>query len=120
METILLSIFIMVLMVALNRYLIIENLALRQQLAIMKHNAKRPKIRKRDRIFWIILSKFWNRWKSALVIVQPATVIRWHRKGFKLFWTFKSKKRGPGRPHLKPEIRKLVKKMAKENPLWGA
>ena len=97
-----------------------ENLALRQQLSIYHHSKKRPKIRLRDRIFWILVSRSWKKWKDALIIVKPETVIGWHRKGFKLFWTWKSQKRGPGRPKISIEIRKLIKKMAKENPNWGA
>jgi putative transposase len=71
---------------------------LRQQLAIMKQKNKRPKIRIRDRIFWVFLSRFWKDWKSVLIVVKPATVINWHRKGFKLFWAYKSREKGPGRP----------------------
>ena len=63
-----------------------DNIALRQQLAILRHNAKRPKLRRRDRIFWVWLSKFWTQWRIALVIVKPETVVRWHRQGFKLYW----------------------------------
>ena len=68
----------------------IENLVLRQQLAVYHQSIKRPKIRLRDRIFWIFISQFWRKWKNALIIVKPETVIGWHRKGFKLFWTWKS------------------------------
>jgi len=84
----------------------------------MKQSVKRPKIRMRDRIFWVLLFRIWRGWKDALIVVKPATVIRWHRKGFRLFWKFKSKI--PGRPRINPEIRKLVKKMALANPTWGA
>ena len=63
----------------------IENLALRQQVAAFKHSVKRPKLRRRDRIFWVLLSRLWPNWRSALAIVQPETVIKWHRMGFKLF-----------------------------------
>ena len=70
--------------------LAIENLALRQQLAVCKQSVKRPKLRPRDRIFWVWLSRVWPNWQSALVIVQPETVIRWHRQGFKLYWRWKS------------------------------
>jgi putative transposase len=62
----------------------------------------------------------WKDWKSVLIVVKPETVIRWHRKGFKLFWTFKSRKRFVGRSSLDPEIRKLIQAMARANPLWGA
>ena len=64
----------------------VENLALRQQLAVYEHSTKRPKLRPRDRVFWVLLSQLWPNWRSALAIVQPETVIQWHRKGFKLYW----------------------------------
>jgi transposase InsO family protein len=95
-----------------------ENLALRQQLAVMKRTNKRPKIRMMDRLFWILLSRFWSPWRRSLVIVKPETVVRWYRKGFKFFWKVKSK--GPGRPKIGYEIRHLVRKMAIANPNWGA
>ena len=63
-----------------------ENLALRQQLAILEQCSKRPRLRTRDRIFWAWLSRFWSNWHSVLVIVQPQTVVRWHQQGFKLYW----------------------------------
>ena len=75
-----------------------ENLALRQQLAILEHKSKRPRFRTRDRIFWAILSRLWAGWRSALLIVQPDTVVRWHRQGFKLFWRWKSRAGRVGRP----------------------
>ena len=86
----------------------------------MKRPKKRPQIRTKDRLFWILLCRFWSNWQEALIIVKPETVIRWHRKGFKLFWKFKSRHKGPGRPPISPEIRDLILKMAKANPLWGA
>ncbi|MBU2455079.1 MAG: hypothetical protein KJ668_17370 [Proteobacteria bacterium] len=98
----------------MNSRLAIENLALRQQLAVMKQSIRRPKIRKRDRFFWVILSRLWNDWENVLMVVQPDTVIRWHRKGFKLYWKFKSQK--PGRPSIDIKVQKIVKKMIKENP----
>jgi len=94
--------------------LVAENIVLRQQLAVMKRTNKRPKFRMTDRLFWVLLSRIWHSWRESLVIVKPDTVVRWHRKGFKLFWTFKSK--GAGRPRIGHEIRKLVRKMAKANP----
>ena len=100
--------------------LILENLALRQQLSIYQYTIKRPKIRTRDRIFWVFLSRRWKSWRNALIIVKPDTVIRWHKKGFKLFWRFKSRKTGLGRPPLESKTRKLIEDMAKTNPLWGA
>ena len=120
METIIFSVFIMILAHNLNKRLLIENLALRQQLMVMKRAVKRPKIRKRDRLFWVILSRLWKGWKNPLVVVQPETVIRWHRKGFKLFWTLKSRKNRAGRPPVDSKTRQLIKDMASANPLWGA
>jgi hypothetical protein len=63
-----------------------ENLALRQQLAILKPRTKRPKLRRRDRLFWVWLSRLWSGWTSALIIVKPETVLCWHRAGFRLFY----------------------------------
>jgi putative transposase len=98
----------------------IENLALRQQLAVFKYSGKRPKLRPRDRIFWVVLSRLWPNWRSALAIVQPETVVRWHRQGFKLFWRRKSRAGKPGRPPVEREIRDLIRRMSRENPTWGA
>jgi len=86
----------------------------------MKQSIKRPKLRTRDRIFWVFLSYLWKDWQDVLIVVKPETVIRWHKKGFKLFWRYKSRKGGPGRPPVDPEIRKIIENMAKENLLWGA
>ena len=63
-----------------------ENLALRQQLNVLKRNQKRPKLKERARIFWVILSRVWPGWRSAVMIVQPDTVVRWHKRAFKLYW----------------------------------
>lgn len=98
----------------------VENLALRQQVAVFKQSVKRPKLRPRDRIFWVLLSRLWANWRSALAIVQPETVIQWHRKGFRLYWRRKSRRRKPGRPPIEPEVRDLIRRMSRENPTWGA
>ena len=98
-----------------------EILALRQQLAVCRQSIKRPKLRPRDRIFWVMLSCLWPDWRSVLAIVQPETVIRWHRQGFKLYWKWKSRPRvKPGRPPIGREIRYLIQRMSRENPTWGA
>ena len=95
-----------------------ENLALRQQLAILNRKIHRPQLHRRDRFFWVTLSRFWKNWREVLIIVKPETVIRWHRQGFKLYWRWKSK--APvGRPKIDKEIRELIRKMSRENPLWG-
>ena len=62
--------------------LALENLALRQQLAILRHKAPRPRLRRADRAFWVSLARVWDQWRSALILVKPATVLRWHRLGF--------------------------------------
>ena len=97
-----------------------EILALRQQGAVLKRKRPRPSLRKADRIFWVILSCLWPGWRHALVIVRPETVIGWHHKGFRLFWTWKSRRGKPGRPPVSGEIRYLVRRMSRENTRWGA
>jgi putative transposase len=95
-----------------------ENLALRQQLAVLNRKVHRPQLRRRDRFFWVNLSHLWKNWREVLIIVKPETVIKWHRQGFKLYWRWKSK--APvGRPKIDKEIRELIRKMSRENPLWG-
>jgi putative transposase len=96
-----------------------EILALRQQLAILNRTAKRPSLRFQDRLFWIALARFWQDWRSALHIVKPETVIKWHRQGFRLYWHWTSKARRPGRPRIDAEIRDLIRRLSQENPLWG-
>jgi putative transposase len=88
----------------------LENAALRQQLAIFKGEQPRPKLRHRDRLFWIALQKVWKRWRAELVIVQPATVVSWQRRRFKRYWWKLSQRKGPGRPAVSAEIRKLVRR----------
>ena len=100
--------------------LVAENLALRQQLIVLQRSVKaRARIRRRDRIFWVWLSRLWMDWPAHLVIVQPETVVRWHRQGFKLYWRWKSKAKEPGRPKIELEIRRLIRRMSRENPTWG-
>ena len=99
----------------------LENLALRHQVNVLKRSVKhRPKLRPADRLLWLILSRVWSDWRSALAIVQPETVIAWHRKGFGLFWTWKVRRGQPGRPAVCREVRDLIRRMSRENPLWGA
>lgn len=99
--------------------LAMENLALRQQLAVLERSVKRPALRQRDRIFWAWLARLWNGWRAALLIVKPETVIKWHRQGFRLYWRRKSRGRRAGRPKIKREVRRLIGRMSRENPLWG-
>src|SRR5262245_71021 len=98
----------------------LENAALRQQLVILKREQPRPKLHYRDRLFWIMLMKIWNKWRTALVIVQPATVVSWQRRRFKQYWWKLSQTTGPGRPQVAAEVRKLVRTMAAANVTWGA
>jgi putative transposase len=102
-----------------QRELALENLALRQQLAILQCKTKRPKLTKADRAFWVALSRLWPDWQNALLVLKPQTVIGWHRKGFRLYWSWKSRNRG-GRPLIDAEIRTLIRRMARENSTWGA
>jgi putative transposase len=95
-----------------------ENLALRQQLALLTRKIHRPQLHRRDRFFRVILSQLWMNWREVLLIVKPETVIKWHRQGFKLYWRWKSKAQ-VGRPKIDKEIRELIGKMSRENPLWG-
>src|ERR1019366_2979434 len=98
----------------------LEILALRHQLGVMQRSLKKPRLNRFDRFLWAWLCGAWAEWHSALCIVKPETVIAWHRKGFRLFWTWKVR-RGPlGRPAVSKEVRKLIRKMSRENPLWGA
>ena len=98
----------------------LENLALRQQLAALDRKGARPSLRMADRLFWVVLSRLWSGWREILVIVKPETVIGWHRKGFRRFWTRKSRRGKPGRPPVSSEFRGLIRRMSRENPLWGA
>jgi hypothetical protein len=101
-------------------YLTAENLALRQQLIILKRNQNRPSLKVRDRVFWKVLSRVWPSWRDSLVIVQPETVIGWQRRAFRFYKRCKSRGPNRGRPKLEPEVKSLVLKLSKANPLWGA
>ena len=96
-----------------------EILALRQQLAVLNRTIKRPQLRQRDRLFWVALAKLWKDWREVLVIVKPDTVVKWHRKGYQSYWCWKSKVRQVGRPQIDTDIRELIRKISRENPLWG-
>jgi putative transposase len=99
--------------------LVLENLALRQQLAVLCRRRPRPNLRRRDRLFWVGLSWLYSGWRSALVLVQPDTVARWHRQGFRLWWRWRSRAKRVGRPPLAREIQTLIRLMARDNPTWG-
>src|SRR6266478_4663867 len=103
-----------------HRRLAIENLALRQQLAVYKRTAPRPRLRTTDRLFWVGLARVWTGWRQALVIVSPTTVLRWQRRRFRAYWTRLSGRPTGGRPPVNAEIKTLIARMAAANPLWGA
>src|SRR3954451_17048862 len=99
----------------------LENLALRQQLVVLRRSApRRVKLTSADRIFWVWLRCVWTDWKSALLIVKAETVVAWHRKGFRLFWRWKIRRGQPGRPRVPQEVRDLIRIMSRNNPRWGA
>ena len=100
--------------------LALENLALRHQLYVLQRPRSRVRLKKRDRLFWVVLSRVRKAWRKSLTIVQPETVIHWHRKGFGMFWRWKSRTKRHGRPRLTREERTLIHQMANDNPLWGA
>jgi hypothetical protein len=102
-----------------HRELVLENLVLRQQLAAF-HRTTRCRLRARDRLFWVALARRWQNWRTALMVVQPDTVIRWHRNCLRRRWTRRSHQLHHGRPSIDPQIRTLVREMATANPLWGA
>ena len=103
-----------------HREVVLENLALRQQLMAMKRANSRPRLQARDRRFWIALRRIWTNWRTALVLVRPETVVGWHRTWLRWRWTRRSTPRAKGRPPVAREIRALVREMATANPLWGA
>jgi hypothetical protein len=99
---------------------VLENMALRQQLRAVKRTTARVRVRTRDRLFWIVLARVWRNWRTALVLVQPETVVRWHRDWVRRRWTRRSTRRYGGRPAIEQQLRVLIRKMAAANPLWGA
>ncbi len=100
--------------------LLLENIALRQQILVLQRQVKRPRFRDRERAFWVVLSRYWSGWKSPLRLVQPQTVVSWHRQSWRLFWRWKSKPKDFGRPKITIEIIELIRQMSLDNPLWGA
>jgi putative transposase len=101
--------------------LVLENLALRQQLTVLKRRHPRPRLDLFYKLFWVIAQQFWSPWKDALIVVTPETVVRWHRAGFRFYWRLISRVRRPaGRRRISKEVRDLIYRMVAENPSWGA
>src|SRR5215470_7934946 len=99
--------------------LITENAFLRQQLIMLRRQVKRPACTKTDRMLLVLLARIVRTWKQALLIVQPETLLRWHRQGFKLFWKYKSQAASLS-PRISQETVALIQQMARDNRLWGA
>ena len=101
--------------------LILENLVLRHQLAVLTRptrSQRRARLRPWDKLLWVLARRVFVGWREHLMFVTPDTVVRWHRQGWRLFWRWKSRSRG-GRPHLSPEIQELIATMSRDNRLWG-
>jgi hypothetical protein len=121
MITLLLHLFrVLPFLVGGHRQLALENLALRQQLAVYKRAVIRPPLRRTDRLFWVALARVWAGWRQPLVMVTLDTVLRWQRRRFREHWTRLSGQPAVGRPHVTADIITLVRKMTAANPLWGA
>ena len=92
---------------------------LRQQPSVLKQKHPKPRFAVSDRLFWVMLQSLWSGWKQALVLVEPETVVRWHRLGFKMYWTRLSRHRvRRGRKRISLELRELIFRMVAENPTW--
>jgi putative transposase len=98
--------------------LVLENLLLRQQLAVALRARPRPRLRRRDRVFWMVARRLCADWRRHLVLVRPETVVRWHRQGWRLYWWWRSG-RPTGRPRVPPAVRALIRRLSEENRLWG-
>src|SRR6058998_1345376 len=104
-----------------RRSLLLENLAIRQQLAVLKRRHPRPRLDLLDKLFWVAVRRFWSGWQQSLIAVTPETVVRWHRGGFRLYWKLISKVRRPaGRRQTWKEVQELIFRLVVENPTWGA
>jgi len=97
----------------------LEIVAFRHQLDVLQRNAKRPSLKPSDRALWALLCHVLPNWRRHLAIVQPVTVIGWHRSGWRLYWRWRCRSTR-GRPKVSAEIRTLIRKMSSENCLWGA
>ena len=97
-----------------------EIVALRHQIAMLQRSSpRRLRLKQPDRLLWILLSRLWPGWRRWVYIVKPDTVIRWHRRAFARYWTWKSRRRA-GRPAVAAAIRDLIQRLSRANGLWGA
>src|SRR6266481_4347472 len=104
-----------------RRSLLLENLALRQQLSVLKRRHRRPRLDLLDKLFWVAIRRFCSGWQRSLIAVTPETVVRWHKAGFRLYWKLISRARRPvGRRQTSKEVQELIFRMVVENPKWGA
>jgi hypothetical protein len=101
--------------------LVLENLALRQQLLALHRKRPRRRLSARQKLFWVLLQRFWSGWQKPLMLVTPRTVVEWHRAGFRVYWKWLSKaQQVGGRKPVASQMRDLIFRMAAENPTWGA
>ena len=103
-----------------RRDLLIENLALRQQILVLQRTNPKPPFSLLDKAFWVILYRKWANWRRPLALVKPETVISWHRQSWRLWWRWKSRPKEVGRPRIPYEVIELIRRMSRENPTWGA
>ena len=102
-----------------RRELALENIALRHHIEVLTRNRRRPQLQPADRLLWSSLSRMWPSWRRHIVIVQPDTVVRWHRTVWRRYWRWKSRGGRRGRPRIEPELAELIRRMTQENPRWG-
>jgi hypothetical protein len=95
-----------------RRDLALENLALRQQLGVLKRRNGVPRLQRKDRIFWVVLSRLWPHWRPVWHLIQADTVVGWQRKGFRIYWARISQRKNAGRHRVSSEVRALIKKMS--------
>ena len=93
---------------------------MRHQIGVLQRSVKRPKLTTADRLLWVWLAGTWQDWKSGAFIVKASTVIGWHRKGFRLFWTWKIRRGKPGRGTIPKDVQELIRTISRQNPIWGA
>jgi hypothetical protein len=102
-----------------HRQLALENLALRQQVTMLRQSVRRPRATATDRMFWVLFSRYVDGWRDLLHGLHPDTVVRWHRQGFRLYWRWKSRGSKPGRPPIDAALRKLIREMQASNIGWA-